>query len=52
MNVTNTTIMNIAMIIKIKIPIVFTKIILKLHGNKDLNNILSKYNLSSSYQDF
>jgi hypothetical protein len=44
--------MNIATIIKIKIPVVFTIIILKLHSNKDFNNVLSKYSLSSSYLDF
>ena len=47
-NVAKTTIMNIAMIIKIKIPVVFTLIILRLLSNKDLNNILSKYNLCST----
>jgi amino acid transporter len=46
--VAKTIIMNIATIIKIKIPVVFTLIILSLLSNKDLNNILSKYNLSST----
>jgi hypothetical protein len=36
-NVAKTTIMNIATIIKIKIPVVFTLTILKLLGNKALN---------------
>lgn len=45
--VAKTTIMNIATIIKIKIQIVFTLIIPKLHSNKDSNNILSKNNLRS-----
>ncbi|MFZ0567564.1 MAG: hypothetical protein WAM22_06150, partial [Nitrososphaeraceae archaeon] len=47
-NVAKTTIMNIATIIKIKIPVVFTLIILRLLSNKDLSNVLSKYNLSST----
>jgi hypothetical protein len=45
--VAKTTIMNIATIIKIKIQIVFTLIIPKLHNNKEPNNILSKNNLRS-----
>jgi len=44
--------MNIATINKIRIPVVFTIIILKLHGNKDFNKVLSKLNLSSIYLDF